>query len=1034
MISATLLALPMPLAAARQDLQYNRDIRPILADNCFACHGPDSAAREADLRLDQRSDAVDRGAITPGSPQDSEIWLRIVSDDDDRMPPESSHKSLTETEKETLEQWIRSGAEYEPHWAFQTPARPKVPPVSDPQWRRNPIDAFVLEKLESQGLQPAPEADRWTLARRLSLDITGLPPSPELVQEFVDDRAPDAYEKLVDRLLASPAWGEHRGRYWLDVARYADTHGLHFDNYREMWAYRDWVIDAFNRNLPFDQFTLQQLAGDLLPSPTLDQRVATGFHRCNITTNEGGIIDEEYRVLYARDRTETTAQAWLGLTAGCAVCHDHKFDPLSQREFYELSAFFNNTTQAVRDGNIQDTPPTVFVPARADRERWEYLQQELIRIQQDLEQRRETAVSEFETWLRTEDEGFGIPPVRLTDLVFLNGRKTSQPDAFEETEQPEKAEDSWVESGQTLTFPDAGDFESDQPFSFGAWIKFAGQNNGGSLFARMDESAQYRGWDFWSEGGRVGTHLVNSWPGNALKVVTRDALPSDQWVHVMVSYNGSRSAAGVRIYVDGTEVPSVVATDRLNASIRTDVPFQFFQRSQSARVPGLALRDVRIYQTELPSADVLLLARRQQLVEAVDLLRHGDADPESKELVYDWYLEQVDQVYRELDKSQASVNQEMSQIRQRGTLAHVMQERPTPPAAFVLARGEYDQRGEEVAASTPAMLPPMPEGVPRNRLGLAKWLLSEQNPLTARVTVNRFWQSVFGRGLVETSGDFGLTGTPPTHPELLDWLAVDFRENDWDIKRFFRQIFLSQTYRQAALLTDEKRERDPDNVWLSRGPRFRMDAEMIRDYSLEVSGVLVEQLGGPSVKPYQPVGVWEAVAMPESNTRSYQRDSGDNLYRRSIYTFWKRSAPPASMDIFNAPSREVCTVRRERTNTPLQALATLNDPQMIEAARVLATEILRQNPERSDTGTVIRQRLDDLGLVVLARPWREAEYPILMKSHQALQQHYQAHPEDVPPLLTVGDKAVAKDVEPVTLAVWTMLANQLLNLDETLCK
>lgn len=1028
---------------AQESIEFNRDVRPILTENCFACHGPDSATREAGLRLDQREAAMDMGAIEPGSPDGSSIWERIISEDDDRMPPESSHKELTAQQKQTIRKWIEAGAEYQPHWAFIAPEKQAVPAVDDARWQSNPIDAFVYDAMKKQGLSPAGEADRRTLARRVALDITGLPPSPELVEAFVNDSDPAAYEKLIDQLLEDPAWGEHRARYWLDVARYADTHGIHFDNYREMWAYRDWVIDAFNQNMPFDQFTMEQLAGDLLPNPSLDQQVATGFNRCNITTNEGGIIDEEYRVLYARDRTETTAQTWMGLTVGCAVCHDHKFDPFSQQEFYELSAFFNNTTQAVRDGNIKDTPPTVFVPSRTDRQKWEIVDQQLAEIRQAMQERRTVALPDFEQWLSRQSAEEVFPPLKTDDLRFQIGMRNQpvqvpwindgQESTVAVTPAPQQRFPAGLyEAGQQIEFPEVGDFENDQPFSFSAWIRFQGGNNSGSLFARMDEANAYRGWDFWSEGGRVGTHIINAWPDNALKVVTRDPLPSDQWHHVTVTYDGSKKASGVRVLVDGKSVAVNIANDRLSETIKTATPLKLFQRSMGSRIPGVSLADVRIYSTELTLTESAEIAARDPLLDAFGTLQQQPEAAESRELVFQWYLRNVDSEYQSLVGHEQELVANQQQMRTAGTLAHVMHEQDRPAMAFVLNRGEYDQRRDEVGAHTPAMLPPMTSEMAENRLGLAQWLLTEEHPLTARVTVNRFWQSVFGRGLVETSGDFGLTGTPPSHPELLDWLAVEFRENGWDVKQIFKQILLSQTYRQSAMVDAETLELDPNNIWLARGPRFRMDAEMVRDYVLSVSGELVSKLGGPSVRPYQPEGVWEAVAMPESNTRNYRRDTGENLYRRSLYTFWKRAAPPASMDILNAPSREVCTVRRERTNTPLQALVTLNDPQFVEAARQLATEALQR--DLTNVADPAANRLQWLAQQILLRPLTETEVAILSDVRSSLEEHYQSHPEDAKALIAVGEQPVAEDLEAVSLAVWTMTVNQLMNLDETLCK
>jgi hypothetical protein len=1031
--------------AAAAPLEYNRDVRPILAEHCFACHGPDSASRKADLRLDRREAAVAAGAIAPGDLEQSELVARITSDErDEVMPPPSIKKPLSEAQKDVLKRWIASGAAYQPHWSLIPPKRPAPPAVKNAAWVRNPIDRFVLARLEERGLAPAPEADRHTLARRLSLDLTGLPPEPGLVEAFVKDTAPDAYERLVDRLLNSERWGEHRARYWLDAARYADTHGIHFDNYRENWAYRDWVISAFNRNIPFDRFTVEQLAGDLLPNRTLDQQVASGFNRCNITTNEGGVIPEEYAVLYTRDRTETVSQVWLGLTAGCAVCHDHKFDPLSQREFYELAAFFNNTTQNPMDGNIKDTPPTVFVPRPEDRSRWQSLVKDFAALKGQADARRKAAGSDFDAWLAA------LAPGALGAEIPADGLKLLAPlsegsgqavqlitgGAWRVATLGEKA--AWqaghvaakalqVRAGVRLEVPEVGDFEKDQAFSYGAWVKLPRNPRPGAIFARMDESDGYRGWDLWTENGKLGAHIIHKWEDDALKVVARDALPADAWSHVFVTYDGSGKADGVKLFVNGRPQPVDVLADKLKGSIRTKTPWSLAQRSGTgSRINNLEVQDVRLYGRALAPAEVDRLARGGRALWLASKPKAKRSDGETAELV-GWYLDAHDPQFQALSRKVAAVEQEHAGLKSRGTVAHVMQERTEAPEAFILYRGEYDKRRDPVKPDTPDALPPLPPDLPRDRLGFAQWLLRPEHPLTARVTVNRFWQEVFGTGLVRTSGDFGVSGELPSHPELLDWMAVEFREGGWDVKRFFRMLVTSAAYRQSAAATPEKLEKDPQNRLLSRGPRFRMDAEVIRDYALAAGGLLSKTIGGPSVKPYQPDGVWEAVAMIGSNTRDYRRDTGDSLYRRSLYTFWKRAAPPASMDIFNAPSREVCTVRRERTNTPLQALVTLNDPQFVEADRHLAELTLKAG---SDTGS----RLDFLADRLLGRPLRDDERKVVDASLADLTAYYQAHPSDAKALIAVGESKPDPALDPPALAAWTMLTNELFNLDEVLNK
>ncbi len=1032
----------MGSAAEPDKIEYNRHVRPILSDNCFACHGPDSAARKADLRIDQRDSAIELAAISPGDPDASEMIRRILSEDEsERMPPAETKKKLTEAQKQLLVRWIRDGAEYQPHWSLIPPTRPQLPKVGNAWWVRNPIDAFVAARLEAAGLSAAPEADRRTLARRLSLDLTGLPPTPELVEEFVNDTAPDAFGRLVDKMLASPHWGEHRARYWLDAARYADTHGIHIDNYREMWSYRDWVIKKFNENMPFDTFTIENLAGDLLPNATLDQKVGSGFNRCNITTSEGGAIDEEYAVLYTRDRTETTSQVWMGLTAGCAVCHDHKFDPLSQREFYAMAAFFNNTTQKPMDGNVKDTPPIVTVPMDPDRQRWDDVGKQIPNAKRLLDERRQNARPEFNTWLATakpSDVAIEIPTsdlelfVPLDDGVAtvryeLKGQKADAPlpATVEWRDGKLGGKAAYLNQGAILEVPAAGDFDSNQGFSYAAWVKLPANDGAGAVLARMNEDDNFRGWDLWVEGRRIGGHLINSWPANGLKVVTKEQLPADQWVHVAVAYDGTSKAAGFQVYVNGQLQPTNVLADTLSGTTKTTVPFKVGQRHKSSPLSGASVQDVRVYARRLADGEIASLAKSAlSAVIAAAPDKRTEADLNG---LYDWWLATVDEAYKALSQTHESLVRAQADVQGRSTIAHVMQEKDEAAIAFILNRGEYDQRRDQVAPSTPKMLPPFPEDAPRNRLGFARWLLRPEHPLTARVTVNRLWSEVFGTGLVKTAGDFGVTGELPSDAALLDWLAVDFRESGWDVKRLMKLIVTSAAYRQSAVVTKEKLEKDPENRLLSRGPRFRMDAEMVRDYALASSGLLSPKIGGPSVKPYQPPGVWEAVAMIGSNTRDYKQDSGEALYRRSMYTFWKRSAPPASMDVFNAPNREHCVVVRERTNTPLQALVTLNDPQFVEAARRLAENALKATADVSARMNFLAERL-------LARRLRPNEVAIVQSSLEKFQKHYAAAEEDAKKLIDFGDSTIEATAPPADLAAWTMVANELMNLDEVLNK
>ena len=1037
---------------ADTELQYNRDIRPLLAEACFACHGPDSAARKADLRLDQRDAAVEFGAITPGEVDDSQLIARITTDDPDLvMPPPETKKTLTLEQQEMLRRWIAQGAQYQPHWSFIVPEKPDQPTIEDAAWPKNPIDRFVLAKLEASGLAPAPEADPRTLFRRLHLDITGLPPAVEDIEAFVSDysqRRDDALHEWIDRLMQLPAWGEHRARYWLDAARYADTHGLHFDNYREIWPYRDWVIRAFNANQPFDQFTVEQLAGDLLPDPTDDQLIATGFQRCNITTNEGGTIDEENLALYASDRVQTFGWVFLGLTTNCAQCHDHKFDPFTAKDYYSLAAFFRNTTQPAKDGNVADGRSAVLViPSEEDRPRWESLPEEIAAATERRDERKRTARGAFRNWLAAATAALLDQDLPADGLVVHVPLTEGSGDHATGSGEPAKifkatGKITWADDGRlgpapvmkpgaTFELGDLGDFEKDQGFSYGTWIRAARDDVSAGILARMDEQAAYRGWDLWQQNGYLAAHIIDAWPDNALKVSTqKPVLKPGQWQHVFASYDGSGKAEGVKIYVDGKEQPTKVDANNLrpDASIRTKTPLRIGQRSDGQTFAGGAVQDVRIYSRTLPAAEVQSIATVVTLKEAL-AAPSQQRTPEQQRALYAYYLDVHDPQYPQLVSTVDALTAEREAIRTRSPITHIQQEKTdSQPVAHILMRGEYDRPGEQVAAATPESLHPLPDDAPGNRLGLARWVVDPANPLTARVTVNRFWQQVFGRGIVATAEDFGVMGAQPTHPELLDWLAVEFRDSDWDVKQLFKLMLTSATYRQAAITTPAKRELDHDNALLSRGPRFRMDAEMVRDHALAASGLLSSKMYGPGVKPYQPSGIWDIVGLPGGDTRNYVQGTGEDLYRRTIYSFWKRMAPPPNLEAFNAPSREFCSVSRERTNTPLQALVTLNDPQFVEAARRLAQQALRSH------GQDDAEIADYVARRVLGRPLATAEQHVLLADKDAFLAHYRSNTEDAEALASVGQSAVDKDLDVSLTAAWTMVCNQVMNLDEALSK
>ncbi len=963
-------------------VDYQREVRPILADNCFQCHGPDEGTRMAGLRLDQKDSLVGKRAA---------ILARVTETRAQRiMPPPSSHKKLAPEQIATLKRWIEDGAPWTAHWAYEAPVRPAVA-------SGNPIDVLVRNRLK--GLTPAAEADKRTLARRAALDLTGLPPSKADLDLFLNDSSAAAYEKLLDRLLASPRYGEHRARYWLDAARYADTHGIHVDNYREMWPYRDWVIAAFNHNLSFDRFTTDQLAGDLLPNPTFDQRIATGFQRCNPTTNEAGLIEDEYAEIYAKDRADTVGAVWLGMTVGCAACHNHKFDPITQKDFYSLGAFFRNTTQNVMDDNIPDTPPVLVVPRSEDRERWDQVSARRRALQSELDQRRTSVDPKFEQWLRSSrSKGIGGAPLAAKDELYT----LRSPLRFEKNEGVPA-----IKAPRLL---------ADQAFTIAVSFFFPKTEQSYTIAAQQDAEDKGRGWTI-DVGSRVPSFRLIGDEGKNIEIRAShlSQMAQGSWNHLVVSYDGTRHQSGLSLCLNGKAVPTQGAGNQ-----NVQLPGRIDSASPLLLGKSLAggeIADFRILKRVVSETEARVLADWPAI-------RKG----EDREALRTYYLFHRDGTYPKLAAEQGQLQLEAKAIVRRGAITHVMQERPgSMPFANILYRGAYDQKREKVEANTPSVLPPMGADLPRNRLGLAQWLLKPENPLTARVAVNRMWQELFGDGLVRTAEDFGSQGQAPVNPELLDWLAVDFREGGWDVKRFYKQVMLSATYRQAAVTTPEKLAQDPENRLLSRGPRFRMDGEMVRDYALASSGLLAGEIGGPSVKPYQPGGVWETVAMNGSNTRFYQADAGDKLYRRSVYWFWKRSAPPASMEIFNAPTREACTVRRERTNTPLQALVTMNDVQFVEAARVLGQRAYK-------VSTDFDPRADFLADAVLGRPLAAAERQIARKSFQEYLRYYDGNLTDARKLMAAGAAPADTTVAPAEGAALTMLANQLLNLDEVLTK
>ncbi|MBI4601815.1 MAG: PSD1 domain-containing protein [Planctomycetes bacterium] len=1002
--------------APSKPVDFAREIRPILSEKCLACHGPDSKKRKAKLRLDVREGVfrVEEGrAVTvPGKPEESHLYLRLTSTDpSERMPPEDSGKKpLSAEEVQRVRDWIAQGAAWKQHWAFEAPVRPALPPVRNEAWPRNEVDRFILARLEKEGLEPSPEADRPTIIRRVAFDLTGLPPEPEEVDAFVADARPDAYEHLVERLLKSPHHGEHMARFWLDAARYGDTHGLHLDNLRVMWPYRDWVIEAFNANMPYDRFAIEQLAGDLLPGATLEQQVASGFNRCHVTTSEGGVIEDEVYVRNVVDRVDTTGTLFLGMTVGCAVCHDHKYDPLSMKDYYSLFALFNSLDESPLDGNAAAHAPVVRVPTREVLAEIEGLRQQIAGVEREV---REKAAG----FPYAEPAGAAPRPPEPKEVVWID-------DDLPEGSKP-NGEWRWVEepvaSGKRAHAGTASGLA--QHFFEGAKDPLA-VAEGDALFVHVwiDPKSPPKEvmlqWNdgSWEHRAYWGENRID-WgqDGTPSRRRTGDLPEPGKWARLEVPAAQVGLAAGAKVHgLAFTQFDGTLYWDRAGTVTRdpSRLGFESFAAWKEALrgAPGSLPQEVRALLEHDPSK------------------RGEDGERRLREHFIEHAYAPARALFEPLHVRLAEARKRVEAIERELPTTLVSKERAEPRPSYVLKRGQYDQRGEPVERATPAFLPPMEEGLPKDRLGFARWLVDPAHPLTARVAVNRLWSQVFGTGIVRTSEDFGSQGEPPVHPELLDWLATELAGTGWDVKVLLRKLVLSAAYRQSSRVTPDRLAKDPENRLLSRGPRFRLDAEMIRDQALAVGGLLVRAIGGPSVKPPQPAGLWEAVGYTGSNTARFAPDSGDKVRRRSLYTFWKRTAPPPQMATFDAPSREACRVRRERTNTPLQALQLMNEEQQVEAARNLAQRAL------VESGATPRERAARMFRLAAARPPDPEDLADMVGLYEAQIAELRKSPEAAKALLGVGETKPDPALDPVELAAWTMVGSLVLNLDEVVNK
>ncbi len=1045
---------------------YNKEVRPILANHCFTCHGADEKARKGDLRLDDRDDAMAGRVLNPGDAEGSEIFIRLVSHDPEEiMPPPESKKPMTPEKIEVLRRWITGGAPYAKHWAFEAPVKrpvPELPPGFSRTSRiEDPIDAFLAVRLRQEGMVFAPEASREVWLRRVTFDLTGLPPTLADLDSFLGDQMPGAFEKVVDRLLASPAYGERMATDWLDTARYGDTYGRHEDANCATWPYRDWVIRAFNQNLPWDQFILWQTAGDLLPNPTRDQIIATCFNRLPQQSNEAGSNPDEFRIEQVADRVHTNSVAFMGVTAECARCHDHKFDPISTREYYSLGAFFNNIDElglfCVYTGATP--PPSLLLFTPEQEARHLAAKQEIVAFEKQLAEGRPAAEARFKEWLMQNRPPRGEPWVtahtrpqaapalprtpraaaprapltwyrfeEIKSKILVDSAQPSVPGStrINAVLAPGRVGESLLLANDNIAYlTGVPELRRTTAFSYGLWIRPT-KTQARAVVAHRSRAgldAASRGVELILEEGRPVFALAHFSPGNEIRIRARTALPVHAWTHLAVTYDGSSRAAGMALYQNGERLDTEVVRDGLYRDIvyRADwgddtqkddgrLAFTLGGRTNDACYTD-CVDEFQFFDCALTAPEI------RQIAFQTDSSKSSDW--------FDWYLREIDEPVRHLNRKLSEARDLENELSGQAVDVMVMKEYPGERRPWhVLARGEFDKPAEPVDPDVPAAILPFGESLPRNRLGFAQWLTDPRHPLTSRVAVNRFWQIFFNRGLVPTPEDFGTQGQPPSHPELLDWLAVDFRENGWDVKALCRRLVLSTAYRQSSIPSSAAvRESDPDNILLARGPRARLSGEALRDMALAVSGLLVTKSGGPSVYAAQPAGLWE-----EAGTQhSYPQGTGDDLHRRSLYSFWRRTLPPPGLTVFDAPTREFCKVRRERTNTPLQALVLMNDPQFIEAARVLAEKLVRQYPGDDparirDAFRLLTSRHPEPAQLATLTAYLAGERPLVTAGEAgSLLEKVGAHPSD-------------PTLNPIEVAATARMIRLLLGFQETAMK
>ncbi|WP_435895832.1 DUF1553 domain-containing protein [Oceaniferula spumae] len=1081
-------------AASHGQIDYNRDVQPILSYYCYHCHGPDTATREpkgAPLRLDLRDMALsyknEQGVktIVPGKPDESELIRRIESHDPDLLMPQDPEKKLSGEQIALLREWIKQGAEFRDHWAFEKPQKKTLPEVENKGWAKNAIDHYILAKLEEKSLTPNGPAGRSELIRRVTLDLIGLLPTPKEVDDFLNDPADDdaAYAKVVDRLLASDAYGEHRARFWLDYARYGDTHGIHVDAYRTIWPYRDYVIKSFNEDKSYDRFTQEQLAGDLLPDKSLDTVVATGFIRAGLASSEGGTITQELWVNNKRERTEAFGTVFMGMTANCAVCHDHKYDPFSAKDFYSLTAYFGNIDEKPYHNDMDSWAPVVTIPNKDDRAGYDRLVAELSAAEKKKKETLTTADAQIAEWLRSNNKPVKVDNQALAHhFPMAEGKGETIKDAVtNKSYKYESAPPLWdeypllassfrIDNNTRYPMADVGKLTADKPFSISTWIRWneapLGQGSmTGALLSRMDTGSDLKGYDLFLADGTVMVHLISEWSKkNAVVVKAAQKIPRTKWVHIAASYDGSKKAAGIQLYLNGEKVATQVVVDKLRGEIEINKPFHLARRGgpddKSSPLRGTAFQDLRIYKRLLGPEEMARLPWMDPIARVAE--RKPDFLKKDTDAWTPFEVDAARKLYFASNNKLDALNTRITEIKKQiaeleskvkvhhyqganninegkkvsddlaamyqgklGAQTLVCREKDTPAFAHLLDRGDYNSRGERLYANTPDFLPSLPADAPKNRLGLAQWVTMPENPLTARVTVNRMWQEIFGTGIVESSEDFGIVGARPTHQELLDHLAIDFQTGGgdsnkaWKLKRMYRMLVMSMAYRQSNRISDEMVEKDPRNLFYARAPRYRMDAETLRDAALQAAGLLNrEKLGGPSFLGYQPAGIWKD-SYP-SSTHFYKQHRAPLIYRRTLYQFVKRTALHPELGIFDATDRLIACVRRDRTNTPLAALALLNDVTYLEAARALGNKALSHH---KDT----RERLNYIAKRTWSRELDTEEVTSLTSRLDEIRKLITA--EEAAHLVKYGEAPQPNGIDPIESAVWMSLTSTFLNSD-----